>query len=325
MWDSSFIVMFGKYANHIFNFQKTLDNFYSHQHVDGFISRLLCETEEGARFSRDDPASTGPNVMPWAEWEYFCTTKDLERLNAVFTPLLAYHKWLQLNRTWQNGGYWSCGLACGMDNQPRMDSEYNEMVSHGFMTWIDTCAQQYLSADILIKMAEVLGKQDQVDWLKEEKQMLYDLINQKMWDDKTAFYYDAKRDGSLTGVKTIGAYWALLAGLVPSERQKDFILHLTNEKEFNIKCPLPTLSADHPQFDSLGGYWKGGVWSPTNHMALKGLEKYGYNDLAHQIAKNTLSALWVFILPIKPFMKTMLQTNKARATLLEKTLSVGRG
>lgn len=27
MWDSSFIVMFGRYANHIFNFQKTLDNF----------------------------------------------------------------------------------------------------------------------------------------------------------------------------------------------------------------------------------------------------------------------------------------------------------
>lgn len=134
-------------------------------------------------------------------------------------------------------------------------------------------------------MAEVLGKQDQVDWLKQEKQMLYYLINQKMWDDKTAFYYDAKRDGSLSGVKTIGAYWALLAGLVPSERQKDFISHLTNEKEFNIKCPLPTLSADHPQFDSLGGYWKGGVWSPTNYMALKGLEKYGYNDLAHQIAK----------------------------------------
>ena len=26
MWDSSFIVMFGRYANHIFNFQKTLDN-----------------------------------------------------------------------------------------------------------------------------------------------------------------------------------------------------------------------------------------------------------------------------------------------------------
>ena len=37
MWDSSFMLMFGKYANRIFKFQKTLDNFYSHQHIDGFI------------------------------------------------------------------------------------------------------------------------------------------------------------------------------------------------------------------------------------------------------------------------------------------------
>ena len=28
MWDSSFIVMFGKYGSRAFNFQKTLDNFY---------------------------------------------------------------------------------------------------------------------------------------------------------------------------------------------------------------------------------------------------------------------------------------------------------
>ena len=33
MWDSSFIVMFGKYGAAAFNFQQTLDNFYAHQHA----------------------------------------------------------------------------------------------------------------------------------------------------------------------------------------------------------------------------------------------------------------------------------------------------
>ena len=37
MWDSAFMLMFGKYADRIFKFQKTFDNFYSHQHKDGFI------------------------------------------------------------------------------------------------------------------------------------------------------------------------------------------------------------------------------------------------------------------------------------------------
>jgi len=152
MWDSSFILMFAKYGSGIFNFQKTLDNFYSHQHKDGFICREICEKQTGEQFARDDPASTGPNIMPWSEWEYFTSTGDIERLGNIFDPLCAYHKWLQLNRSWPNGGYWSCGLACGMDNQPRQPEGYDHKLSHGHMTWIDTCAQQLLSAKILIEM-----------------------------------------------------------------------------------------------------------------------------------------------------------------------------
>jgi hypothetical protein len=41
MWDSAFILMFAKYANKIFPFQKTLDNFYALQHKDGFICREI--------------------------------------------------------------------------------------------------------------------------------------------------------------------------------------------------------------------------------------------------------------------------------------------
>ena len=138
--------------NFFFNFQKTLDNFYSHQHKDGYIGRQLFQKHFGQRYAKDDPASTGPNILPWAEWEYYCITGDTNRLRKVFAPLMAYHKWLQLNRTWQSGGYWTTGLACGMDNQPRVDMQYSPLLSHGFMTWLDACAQQYLSCEILIKI-----------------------------------------------------------------------------------------------------------------------------------------------------------------------------
>lgn len=35
MWDSVFMLMFGKYGARSFDFQGTLDNFYSHQYQDG--------------------------------------------------------------------------------------------------------------------------------------------------------------------------------------------------------------------------------------------------------------------------------------------------
>ena len=285
LWDSAFIVMFGKYASRIFDFQRTLDNFYARQHKDGFICREICEDSAGEMWTRDDPCSTGPNVLPWAEWEYFLLTGDRERLARVFDPLLAYHKWLQLNRSWPDGGYWSCGNACGMDNQPRQDREYNPWSSHGFMTWIDACAQMYLSGKLLVRIGEILERQEETRWLSEESEMLERLINEKMWDEETAFYYDRRRDGSLSGVKTVGAYWTLLAEIVPKERAAAFIAHLNNEKEFKRPNRIPSLSADHEQYEGEdGGYWRGGVWSPTNYMTMRGLTKYGYHDLAYEIA-----------------------------------------
>lgn len=290
MWDSSFIVMFGKYGSHIFNFQRTLDNMYSHQHRDGFICREICESQRGEMWTRDDPSSTGPNVLPWAEWEYYLLTGDRERLSRVFDPLMAYHKWLQLHRSWPDGSYWSTGFSCGMDNQPRIDPQYNENHDHSFMSWIDACCQMYLSGTILIKMSEVLDRTNETEWLREEAEMLSKTVNDTMWDDEVKFYFDKKRDGKLSDVKTVGAYWALLSELVPEDRRDDFVAHLDNENEFKRPNRVPSLSADHPGYKpATGGYWCGGVWAPTNYMVLKGLEKYGYNKLAYEIARDYLS------------------------------------
>jgi hypothetical protein len=297
MWDSSFIVMFGRYGSQVFNFQKTLDNMYSHQHKDGFICREICERERGEQFQRDDPASTGPNIMPWCEWEYFQLTGDKERLSRVFYPLLAYHKWLQLNRTWRDGSYWSCGLACGMDNQPRVKEGYNDHTSHGHGIWIDACVQMVISGKVLIEMGKILGHEQDTAWLAEEVEMLTALINDKLWSEEDAFYYDMWRTG-LSGVKSIGAYWTLLADIVPAERLPRLIAHLENPAEFKRPHRVPTLSADHPEYNEHGDYWRGSVWAPTNYMVLKGLERVGYHDLAHEIACNTLENV------VKVFLET---------------------
>ncbi len=291
MWDSSFIVMFGKYASRCFNFQGTLDNFYSHQHRDGFICREICETQRGEMWTRDDPSSTGPNILPWAEWEYFLSTGDRERLARVFDPLCAYHHWLRLNRSWPDGTYRYNGLSCGMDNAPRPDPRYNPVLSHGFMSWIDACAHQYLSGVILTDMARVLGREDEVADLAEEIRLLRRVINDKMWDEETAFYYDTHRDGSHSGVKTLASYWTLLAGLVSPERAERFVAHLDNEAEFKRPFRIPTLSADHPAYRPAGDYWQGGVWAPTNYMTLCGLHKYGFDRLAHEIARDYVNAV----------------------------------
>lgn len=139
-----------------------------------------------------------------------------------------------------------------------------------------------------MKISQIIGRENEVDWLKEERDTLKKLINEKMWDEKTAFYYDILRDGSLSDVKSVGAYWTMMAGLVSRDKVERFVGHLDNESEFKRPFRIPSLSADHPDYQKRGDYWRGSVWASTNYMVLKSLDKYGYNDLAYDIACNYL-------------------------------------
>ena len=87
MWDAGFLVGFGGYGRHAFDFQRTLDNFYRKQHADGFICREISEADGQDCFPRFDPSSTGPNVLAWAEWMSFLKTGDRQRLDTGLSAL----------------------------------------------------------------------------------------------------------------------------------------------------------------------------------------------------------------------------------------------
>ncbi len=291
MWDSAFIFMFAKYADRIFKFQKTLDNLYSHQHNDGFICREIEEATGCDRFTKHDPSSTGPNLLAWSEWEYYLNFSDKKRLEKVFYPLVAYHRWLRKNRTWRDGTYFSSGWGCGMDNLPRLEPEYHRCFEHGHMVWLDACMQMLLNCKLLINMARELSLEEFIPEFEKERAHLESVINDTLWDEKDGFYYDRYKDGRLNGVRHVGAFWALIAGCATAERAKRMIARLVDEKEFNTPFPIPALTKSHPDFSDDGGYWRGGVWAPTTYMVLKGLDNYGHMTLSHEIAKKHLDAV----------------------------------
>jgi hypothetical protein len=164
--------MFGKYAGKIFRFQETLDNLYSHQHRDGFICREIEEETGRDRFTRHDPSATGPEVMPWCEWEYYLHFGDKERLAKVFPPLMAYRRWMAEHHTWPDGTCFSSGWGCGMDNLPRQMPGYLPEFSHGHMIWVDACMQALYSCQVLIGMAKVLGREEFIAELAAERDHL---------------------------------------------------------------------------------------------------------------------------------------------------------
>lgn len=288
MWDTHFMLMFGKYGSRAFNFQNSLNNFYAKQHKDGFICREIKESDGKDFFERFDPSSTGPNVFPWTEWEYYLNYYDTARLKEVFPPLLAYYQWFNTYRSWPDGTYYSSGWGCGMDNQPRLPEGLNDAWSHGHMSWVDITCQQVFAGNLLVKMAQTLNRMNDVKEIEKEVAYLTGFLNTMMWDEKQAFYFDRYKDGSLSDVMSIASYWALVAGIVPKEKSERFISHLENPAQFARQHRVATLSAENKEFDPNGGYWKGSIWAPTNYMVLRGLTNYGYDSLAFVIAKNHL-------------------------------------
>lgn len=300
LWDSAFITLFGRYGRRAWPFQNTLNNFYAKQHPDGFICREIRESDGEDRFQRFDPAGTGPNVLAWSEWEYYQHTGDLERLKRVFPPLVAYSQWMRRYRTWPNGSYWATGWSSGMDNQPRFPGMFrndephrvtgsHEWLDHASGTWMDSNFQALLAAKTLVRMAEQIGRKAEVVDFQQEARFLQRWVNRHLWDSSSGFYHDLDRRGSRqTNIKSIGAYWALLAGAVPKAHLTQFISHLQNTNAFKRAHHCPSISADTPGFDPDGGYWRGGVWPPTNYMLLCGLRNTRWQELAFEIACNHL-------------------------------------
>ncbi|MEO6600382.1 MAG: trehalase family glycosidase, partial [Polyangiaceae bacterium] len=144
-----------------------------------------------------------------------------------------------------------------------------------------------LANRIVLDMAAVLDRREEVQDFADENAVLVPWINEYLWDESSGFYHDLRRDQSrLTEVKTIGAFWSLLADAVPAERLPRFVSHLDNVAEFKRPHRIPSLSADTPGYDPDGGLWLGGVWPPTNYMVVRGLAARGYEDMAYEIARN---------------------------------------
>lgn len=71
-WDTSFMMMFGRYGNQELPSIVSLENFYQSQHDDGWISRELYE-KDGTSYwpksgDREANCSINPSLFSWAEW-----------------------------------------------------------------------------------------------------------------------------------------------------------------------------------------------------------------------------------------------------------------
>jgi hypothetical protein len=315
-WDDCFISMFLNYGHKYVPSIITLDNFYAKQYKDGEICREIAratgkdrdlwQNKEGrtlfSRFGDEYDGNTfavqyrgreTPKQIPhltldalqhplfaWAELESYKMTGDKARLKLVWEPLVRYYGALKYYLTQGNGLYVTDWAS--MDNSTR-----NPYLKDGGCG-VDISAEMVLFGNQLAEIATVLNKPTDAAKYRKEAAITKKKINELMWDDKESFYYDLTVDGEKIKIKTVAAFWPLLAGVADAKMAKGLVAELNNPETFNRKHRVPTLAANEKGYDPMGGYWKGAVWAPINTMVVKGLETSGYNTLAKEIAMNHL-------------------------------------
>jgi hypothetical protein len=317
-WDTCFMTMFCNVAHPLVPGIVSLDNFYAKQHQDGEICREICRAtgadcdfwvnrEHKPLFSRwgwgqsaNDPViyqgrpvpETPPQltldglnhpILAWAEWESYRVTGDRRRLAMVYEPLKHYYRALQTYLRQGNGLYLTDWAS--MDNSPR-----NAYLRNGGCA-VDTSCEMALFARNLAAIAGVLGQHKEARRFAADADALSQTINRLLWDNAKHFYFDLALDGRRSPVKTVAAFWALLADVASRAQAESLAAELGNPKTFGRPHRVPTLAADEAAYNPAGGYWCGAVWAPTTTMVIRGLAQYGFATLSRDIALNDLDMM----------------------------------
>jgi hypothetical protein len=279
-WDSCFMVLFAHYAEPEFHAIGSFDNFYAKEHSDGFICREISRATGQDFYFGGIVNAINPPLFSWVEWENYLLTGDKSRFRDVLPPLVKHYLWLKANRQRPDGLYWNTGLGAGEDDLVRNGTAY---------AWVDMTAQQAQNAYYLSLIAEAVGEKDVAAYFRAENDHLARLVNTRMWDTKTGFYYDLKSDGSPTGIKTVLGFWPMLAHIADKGQASSLVRHLQDTDEFWRENVVPALAHGQPGYSADGQYWNGAVWAPTNMMVVQGLHDYGYDDLAARLTARYLA------------------------------------
>jgi hypothetical protein len=282
LWDTAFMTMFCNYGHPYVPGIQSLDNFYCTQLGDGEIVREVSEITgvPNPASKPGTPDSLNHPILAWAEREAYRLSGDRARLELVYEPLRRYYLAYEKIRD-EASGFYATSWA-SMDNSPRLDGGK-------LACGIDTTAEIVLFARDLAYLAEQLGRKSEVGGFEAEAAALAAKINERLWDEPSGFYYDWAVGGKRHDVRTIAGFWPLLAGVASPRQAERLVTHLQNTNQFGRLHQVPTVPADQAGFHPGGDYWRGAVWTPTDTMVVRGLERHGYPALAREIALNHLS------------------------------------
>jgi neutral trehalase len=155
---------------------------------------------------------------------------------------------------------------------------------YGNIEGVDQTCFLAMSERAMIEMCQITGRVEMMKKYQGNLAKRTKAIREKMWDPETKFFYSLDRDtDKKIHIRTIQGFLPLTAGLASDEQAEELVKQLTDPSLFWSKYPVTTSAMDEPTFKP-DGFWRGDMWPPTNYLIALGLNRYGYYDVAIELA-----------------------------------------
>jgi len=188
---------------------------------------------------------------------------------------------------WEKGveGRQRAAWESGQDDLPNYDNvPFDDRANTLKMNCIDLSALYALDAEMLMTMAQILGKTGDAEVFKREYEEIKARVNRVLWNEN--FYFDRYWDGRFSTQQAASNFYPLLAGLASADQAQAILKQLLDKQKFNGQYVIPTISRDHPAFKDQQ-YWRGTIWPPTNYLVYQGLKRYRFDEAAAELARKS--------------------------------------
>jgi putative isomerase len=202
--------------------------------------------------------------------------------------------------------YWQTDFAVGVDNDPSIFYRPNKSTGSIYLNCL--LYRELLAYGYLL---EELARLDEANVWRGRAQDLAEAINLHCWDERDGTYYsvdlalrpiddaDVLHSGAprtwssvLLRVDNWSSFLPLWAGFASQDQADRMLERARDKRTFAARFGIRTLSRLEKMYDLRAtnnpSNWLGPIWGISNYLVFRGLEKYGFDADARELAEKTV-------------------------------------
>ncbi|MDB5552094.1 MAG: putative trehalase [Rhizobium sp.] len=226
-------------------------------------------------------------------WLLYLRSGERSILEASYEALSRNQRWWREHRDPEGFGLISCGTSdvgeglykgsvfaarneTGMDNSATHDEAVYDPATRTLSTYdLGLNCALALDAEMLAKMAGILGRPDDAAEFAGLAESSRKLIREHLWDADRDIFANRQRGGDFVRSISPTSFYPLLCRAATEAQAASLLRHLRDERTFAGDFVLPNATRDDPAFGE-NVYWRGRIWPNVNYMVWLGLRRYGF-------------------------------------------------